>query len=50
MELKQIDELVEGDLTVVVESGKRYHGYYKESLEVVFFAIPDHEVILGYIQ
>jgi len=47
--LKQIDDLKEGDLTVVTDHGN-FHGSYNGEYNCVFFAIPANYKIIGYLQ
>lgn len=48
--LKTINELIEGECTVITADGREYHGNYNSRLEVVFFCIPQDKEIIGYIQ
>jgi hypothetical protein len=48
--LKQIEDLKEGECKVITKQGKVFHGYFRESLNCVFFAIPSTYEIIGYIQ
>lgn len=49
MELKQVNQLKDGDCVVVTER-KRYNGFYNSEFGVVYFCIPYGEKIIGYIQ
>lgn len=49
MELKQANQLKDGDCVVVTER-KKYNGFYNSEFGVVYFCIPDGEKIIGYIQ
>ena len=48
--LKQIEDLKEGKCKVITKQGKVFHGYFRKSLNCVFFAIPSTYKIIGYIQ
>lgn len=47
--MKTIDELKQGDCQVITNYGQ-FHGYFSKEHKCVFFAIPSHYEILGYIQ
>lgn len=48
--LKQIEQLKEGNCKVITKQGKIFNGYFRKSLNCVFFAIPSNYEIIGYIQ
>jgi len=53
--LKQFKDLKEGECKVVTKNKfhnqtKVFDGYFRESLNCVFFAIPSTYEIIGYIQ
>lgn len=48
--LKQIEDLKEGECKVITKQGKIFHGYFSEEYPCVFFAIPSNYEIIGYIQ
>jgi hypothetical protein len=51
--MKTIEELKEGDCTVITKNGgniKEFHGSYSEKWNCVFFAIPSTYEIIGYLQ
>jgi hypothetical protein len=49
MTLKTINELKNGACVVVTEHGN-FEGHFKSEYPAVFFTIPAHYKILGYIQ
>ena len=47
--MKTIEQLKEGKCTVITDHGE-FSGSYSDEYNCVFFAIPAHYEILGYIQ
>ena len=48
--LKQLNELKNGECLVIVEGDKAFQGLFDEKLGVVFYTIPSHYKVKGYIQ
>ena len=51
--LKQVRDLTDGDCVVVAKSAdqiKHFKGVYDEMKRVVFFAVPSHFEVVGYLQ
>lgn len=51
--LKDLTQLIQGDCIVIARDGDRekdFKGVYSESARAVFFTIPAHYEIVGYVQ